>query len=66
MSIIIKTSEQIEGIRKSSKLAGEILVYIADYVKEGVTTGYLDQLIHNYTISTTAGFQSHVVSRQMR
>ena len=51
MSIIIKTSEQIEGIRKSSKLAGEILVYIADYVKEGVTTGYLDQLIHNYTIS---------------
>jgi len=54
MSIIIKTTEQIEGIRKSSKLAGEILVYIADYVKEGVTTGYLDQLIHNYTISQGA------------
>jgi len=51
MNIIIKTEEQIEGIRKSSKLAGEILVYIADYVKEGVTTGYLDLLIHNYTIS---------------
>jgi len=51
MNIIIKTEEQIDGIRKSSKLAGEILTYIAEFVKEGVTTGYLDQLIHNYTIA---------------
>jgi len=36
MNIIIKTAEQIEGIRQSSKLAGEILVYIADFVKEGL------------------------------
>jgi len=50
MSIIIKTEEQIEGIRKSSKLAGEVLIYIADFVKEGVSTYYLDQLIHNYII----------------
>lgn len=54
MSIIIKTEEQIEGIRKSSKLAGEILIYISDFVKEGVSTGYLDQLIHNYTIEHNA------------
>jgi methionyl aminopeptidase len=50
MSIIIKTEEQIEGIRKSSKLAGEVLIYIADFVKEGISTYYLDQLIHNYII----------------
>jgi len=50
MSIIIKTEEQIKGIRKSSKLAGEVLIYIADFVKEGVSTYYLDQLIHNYII----------------
>jgi len=50
MNIIIKTEEQIEGIRKSSKLAGEALNYISNFVKEGVSTGYLDQLIHNYTI----------------
>ncbi len=50
MNIIIKTEEQIEGIRKSSKLAGEVLRYIAPFVKEGVSTGYLDQLIHQYTI----------------
>ncbi|HZK96310.1 MAG TPA: type I methionyl aminopeptidase [Prolixibacteraceae bacterium] len=54
MNIIIKTVEQIEGIRKSSKLAGEVLLYISDFVKEGVTTYYLDQLIHNYIIEHKA------------
>ncbi len=50
MNIIIKTPEQIEGIRKSSKLAGDVLLYIAQFVKEGVTTNFLDQLIHNYIV----------------
>ena len=50
MSIIIKNAEQIEGIRKSSKLAGETLLYIADFVKEGINTEYLDTLIHNYIV----------------
>jgi len=50
MNIIIKTDEQIDGIRKSSKMAGEVLLYISDFVKEGVSTGYLDQLIHNYIV----------------
>jgi methionyl aminopeptidase len=50
MSIILKNKEQIEGIRKSSKMAGEVLLYIADFVKEGVTTYYLDQLIHKYIV----------------
>ncbi|MEI6678079.1 MAG: type I methionyl aminopeptidase [Mariniphaga sp.] len=50
MSIIIKTEKQIEGVRKSSKMAGEVLLYIGNFVKEGVSTGYLDQLIHNYIV----------------
>jgi len=54
MNIIIKTTEQIEGIRKSAKLAGEALLYIADFVKEGASTGYLDQLIHNYIVERGA------------
>jgi len=54
MNIIIKTVEQIEGIRKSSKLAGEVLLYISDFVKEGVSTYYLDQLIHNYIVEHKA------------
>jgi len=54
MNIIIKTKEQIDGIRKSSKLAGEVLLYIADFVKEGVSTYYLDQLINNYIVERNA------------
>ncbi len=48
MAIIIKNQEQIDGIRKSSKLAGQTLQFIGDYVKEGVTTEYLDNIIKEY------------------
>ncbi|MCT4673640.1 MAG: type I methionyl aminopeptidase [Prolixibacteraceae bacterium] len=48
MSIVIKTPEQIDGIRKSSKLAGQVLEYIAPFVKEGVDTEYLDDLMRKY------------------
>lgn len=46
--IIIKTPEQIEGIRKSSKLAGQTLEYIAKFVKEGVSTEFLDHEIESF------------------
>ncbi|MDO9613305.1 MAG: M24 family metallopeptidase, partial [Bacteroidota bacterium] len=59
--IIIKTPEQIEGIRKSSKLAGQTLEYIADFVKEGVSTEFIDQKIEafirkNGAIPATLGY----------
>ncbi len=47
-NIIIKTAAQIEGIRKSSQLAGNTLKFISDYVKEGVSTLYLDDLMEQY------------------
>ena len=46
--IIIKSEEQIDGIRQSSQLAGKALVMIDEYVKEGVDTDYLDHLIHEF------------------
>lgn len=46
--IIIKNQEQIEGIRKSSKLAGQVLKYIDQFVKEGVNTEYLDNKIDEF------------------
>jgi methionyl aminopeptidase len=46
--IIIKTPEQIEGIRQSSKLAGQTLEYIAEFVKPGVSTEFLNQKIDAY------------------
>lgn len=64
MSIIIKTPEQIEGIRKSSKLAGNTLKMIASYVKEGVNTEYLDKIIEEYmrdngAIPATLGYNGY-------
>lgn len=62
--IIIKTAEQIEGIRKSSQLAGNTLKFISDYVKEGVSTLYLDDLIEEYmrdngAIPATLGYHGY-------
>jgi methionyl aminopeptidase len=38
MSIIIKTEEQIEGIRKSCHLAADTLSHLEQFIKPGVTT----------------------------
>jgi methionyl aminopeptidase len=48
MGIIIKTEEQIEGIRLSSQLAGQVLLFIEEYVKVGVNTAYLDKLMEEF------------------
>ena len=51
MSIIIKTAEEIEKMRIAGRLAGEVLDYIAPFVKPGVTTGELDRLCHDYMVN---------------
>jgi len=48
--IIIKKPEQIEGIRKSSKLAAATLKYLSQFVKPGIPTEKLNQLAHKYII----------------
>lgn len=62
--IIIKNEEQIEGIRQSSQLAGKALLMIGDYVKEGVDTEKLDDLIgefikDNGAISASLGYHGY-------
>ena len=62
--IIIKTPAQIDGIRKSSKLAGQTLEYITEFVKEGVSTEYLDEKIEAYirqngAIPATLGYSGY-------
>ncbi len=46
--IIIKTTEQIEGIRLSSQLAGETLKVVAPFVKPGVTTDFLNKICADF------------------
>ncbi|MFT4522315.1 MAG: methionyl aminopeptidase [Bacteroidia bacterium] len=64
MAIKIKTSKQIEGIRKSSQLAAECLKYLESFVKEGVTTKELDTKAAEFmkehgATSATFGYGGH-------
>ncbi|MDD5197665.1 MAG: type I methionyl aminopeptidase [Candidatus Gracilibacteria bacterium] len=49
--IIIKTLEQIEGIRKSSRLAASVLKMIEPYIKPGISTEELDQICNTYILN---------------
>jgi methionyl aminopeptidase len=62
--IILKTPEQIDGIRKSSQLAGRTLQAVAPYVKAGVTTGYLNDIVEQFmrdngAIPATIGYNGY-------
>lgn len=48
---LIKTKEQIEGIKKSAKINNGLLDLISENIKEGMTTEEIDKLAYNYTIS---------------
>lgn len=51
MSISIKNAEQIEKMRVAGRLAADVLDMIAPFVKEGVSTGELDKICHEYIVN---------------
>ena len=51
MAIVIKTVEEIAGMRLAGRLASEVLDFVAPHVKPGVTTGELDRLCHDYMVN---------------
>jgi methionyl aminopeptidase len=48
---IIKTPEQIEGIRKSGKITNEIFDMVGERIKAGITTEEINTWVHDYTVS---------------
>lgn len=48
---LIKTKEQIEGIKKSAEINNGLLDLISDNIKEGMTTEEIDKLAYDFTIS---------------
>lgn len=52
--ITIHTEEDFIKMRKAGKLASEILDYIGDFVKPGITTNELNDLCHNKIIENGA------------
>lgn len=51
MTVSIKTSEEIEKMRKAGRLAAEVLEMIRPHVEAGVTTNELDAICHDYIVS---------------
>ena len=48
---LIKTKEQLEGIRKAGKLNTEILDMVAENIHAGMSTEDINKLVHEYTIA---------------
>ena len=47
---LIKTPEQIEGIRRSSVINTGVLDLIQKEIKEGMSTAVIDKLVYDYTV----------------
>lgn len=61
---IIKTKEQIEGIKNSAKINNAVLDLVEQNIKEGMSTEEIDKLVHDYTIAqgaipATLGFEGY-------
>lgn len=48
---LLKTPEQIEGIRRSSAINTAVLDLVAGHIYEGMTTDEIDKLVYNYTVA---------------
>jgi methionyl aminopeptidase len=57
----LKSEEEIELIRNSSLLVGKTLAEVANHLKPGVTTGFLDGIAEDYIRSNNAipGFKNY-------
>lgn len=51
---LIKTPEQIEGIRESGKITTQILDLVVNEIKPGMTTAEVDKIVYDYTIAHNA------------
>ena len=46
---LLKTPEQIEGIKASAAINIAVLDYVAENIREGMTTNEIDQLVYDKT-----------------
>lgn len=50
-------AKEIEGMRKVCRLAREVLDLAAAALKPGITTDYIDELVHNACIERNVSFK---------
>lgn len=46
---LLRTTQQIEGIRASARINTALLDYIADHIQEGMTTADIDHMVYCFT-----------------
>ncbi|MEO5667134.1 MAG: type I methionyl aminopeptidase [Bdellovibrionota bacterium] len=54
MGIVIKTKDEIETMKRSCRLAADVLVMIEPHIKVGITTLEIDQICHDFIIENGA------------
>ncbi|MDR0624982.1 MAG: type I methionyl aminopeptidase [Holosporales bacterium] len=54
MMIVLHTKEDFDGMRAAGKLAARVLDHISPFVKDGVTTGELDDECHRFMLENGA------------
>ena len=47
---VLRTPEQLEGIRESAKINTALLDYISENIREGMSTEEIDVLVYDYTV----------------
>ena len=51
---VLRTPEQIEGIRASAKINTALLDYLSEHIREGIATEEIDKLAYDFTIKKGA------------
>lgn len=51
---MIKTAEQIEGIKKSAAINTAVLDWVAQHIHEGMSTEEIDRLVYSFTVAQGA------------
>ena len=46
---VLRTPEQLEGIRESAKINIAVLDYVGEHIKAGMTTEEIDQMVYEKT-----------------
>ena len=52
--ISVKSSREIELLRKAGEITGACHLYLIPFIKEGITTKELDQLAYDFILSQDA------------
>ena len=48
---VLRTPEQLEGIRESAKINTALLDYISENIREGMSTEEIDRMVYDFTTS---------------